>query len=185
MIFNTAKVQQNEVDQETFRSLTSPIDEQNDKIVEMTEGHVQAVNKLQGKLDKCKELLERLELVEKWRLHLKEVLKSAGKTLEDSVEIAVNIAQDVAVLLKEQHQLVIKSDHPAQFVDEEKSKMNMVLEAAKVHKLRASICGRIAKDCLASIDGSDLMTAMEFFWRLKLKGWRQQNLVTTWRSLHL
>ncbi|XP_057534044.1 uncharacterized protein LOC130812549 [Amaranthus tricolor] len=49
MIFETTKVQQNEVNQETIRTLSSQIDEKNDKIAQMTresEGHAQVVKKL-------------------------------------------------------------------------------------------------------------------------------------------
>lgn len=56
-----------------------------------SKGHAQVVKKLQGKLDKCNEFSERLELAKKWRLCLKEVLQGAGKTLENSARIEVNI----------------------------------------------------------------------------------------------
>ena len=82
MIFETSKVQQNEVGQDTIRTLTSQIDEQNEKIIQLTRESVeqaQVLATLKGKLDKCKELTERLELAENWRLRLKEALQEGGR----------------------------------------------------------------------------------------------------------
>jgi hypothetical protein len=53
MLFETSKIQQNEVDQETIRTLTSRIDEQNDKVAD-----------LYARLEKCKGLTEHLDLAE-------------------------------------------------------------------------------------------------------------------------
>ena len=104
--------------------------------------------------------MERIDLVERWRLRLKEVLQDARKTLEDSAGVVVNIAHDVATLLEEQDQLVLKADHLTHFLTKERKKMMMVLEVAKVHGLRASRCGWISKDWLASADGGDFMARL-------------------------
>ena len=97
MTFETAKMQQNEVDRETIRSLTSRIDEQNDKAVEQTE----TVAKLTAKFDKCKGLTKHLKIAEKWRLRLNDVLQETGGKLENFANIAINVAHDIVVLLDE------------------------------------------------------------------------------------
>ena len=88
------------------------------------------------------------------------MLQVAGKTLEDSTGVAVNIAHDVATLLEEQDQLVVKADHLTRFLAEERNKMMIVLESTKVHRLRASRGGWIAKDWLASANSGDFMAQL-------------------------
>ena len=65
--------------------MTSRIDEHNDKAAQMAREAVEqaeTVAKLTAKLDKCKGLTERLELSERWRSRLKEVLQEPGGKLE-------------------------------------------------------------------------------------------------------
>ena len=128
MIFETTKMQQDEVNQETILSLTSQIEEQNDKAAKQAE----TFSKLTTRLEKCKGLIEHLELAEKWRSRLKEVLQKTGGKLENFASVAINVAHDAAVLL------------------DEKKKIEMLVDAAKVHKLRSQRKARITKDWLAS-----------------------------------
>ena len=160
MIFETAKVQQNEADQEMIGSLTSRIDEQNNKAVQMPREAVEqdeTVTKLKAKLGKCKRLTERLELAQRWRSRQKEVLQEAGEKLENFVGIAINVTCDVAVLMDEQDRLSLKSESLCRFLQEEKKKMELILDAARVYKSKYERRGQIAKHQLVSNDCGDFM----------------------------
>lgn len=87
-IFETSKIQQNEVDQETIRALTSWIDELNEKSANLT-----------AKLEKCKALTDRLYLAEQWKSRMKDILAETGEKLETSATLAMNISMDVADVL--------------------------------------------------------------------------------------
>lgn len=88
MIFETTKIQHNGVDQETVRALTSRIDELNEKSATLS-----------AKLEKYQGLTNRLDLAEKWRMQIKEILAETGGELENSANLATNIVTDMVEVL--------------------------------------------------------------------------------------
>ncbi len=89
MIFETSKIQQNEVDQETIRSLTARTDEQDVKVAD-----------LKARLEKCKSVSERLDLAEKWRARLKEIMTEACRKLEKDALLSLEISSDFGNVLE-------------------------------------------------------------------------------------
>ena len=66
--------------------------------------------------------------------------------MENWAGLAINIAHDVDVMLDDQDQLVVKGDHFSRFLADEKAKMEFIVDATKVYKLKSKRRGRMHQD---------------------------------------
>jgi hypothetical protein len=146
MMFETSKIQQNEVDQETIRSLTARTDEQDVKVAD-----------LKARLEKCKSVSERLDLAKKWRARLKEIMTEACRKLEKDALLSLEISSEFGNVLEAFDKVSIKSKYLIGLIAEEQAKLEDVLEAAKYFKEKSERRGRIAKDWLSSSECGSFM----------------------------
>lgn len=134
MIFETSKIQQNEVDQETIQALTSRVDKLNDKSAHL------------AKLEKCRGLSERLDLAKQWRARIKDILAKASNKLENSAILATNVATDFSEVLDVMEKVSAQIKDLSGFLENTLRKLEQLTKPAKFYKLTSERRGRTAKD---------------------------------------